>query len=163
MLNFRSWLRAVKLRGERIQVEKTVHEFGAGDHEFAWKHSCSCLLLRQPVFRIESSAKPEWLVMKGNWPRETERRKARPVFPFPFLFVRNFSSRRDVLVRSSSRSTPVRQNTTSFGNIRLRFSTVTPLLYFAFWWMRTTRILQTMHYRTKIDELVIIPVQKWRC
>ena len=56
--------------------------FWGGLSPFLW--SVTCLLLRRFVFRIESSAKREWMVAKRNRPWEGRRRDAKRHFA-PFL------------------------------------------------------------------------------
>ena len=76
--------------------------FWGGLSPFLW--SVTCLLLRRFVFRIEASAKREWLVTKRSGPWEGRRRHAKrhfALFLLPiFLCVQIFIQReRDVLVR----------------------------------------------------------------
>ena len=76
--------------------------FWGGLSPFLW--SVTCLLLRRFVFRIEASAKREWLVTKRSRPWEGRRRHAKrhfALFLLPiFLCVQIFIQReRNVLVR----------------------------------------------------------------
>ena len=78
--------------------------FWGGLSPFLW--SVTCLLLRRFVFRIEASAKREWLVTKRRGPWEGRRRHAneapfRPFSPSHLPLRANFypERERDVLVR----------------------------------------------------------------
>ena len=59
--------------------------FWGGLSPFLW--SVTCLLLRRFVFRIESSAKREWLVKKSNRPWEGRRRDAKRHFALFLLLI----------------------------------------------------------------------------